>query len=438
MNYTEAIEYIEMSARYGIVPGLETMNELLRRLEHPEKNLKFIHIAGTNGKGSTLAFVSEALTMNGYKVGRYVSPTIMEYRERFQIQGKAISKVHVARLMTAVKSHAEAMAEEGFSHPTPFEMETAMAFLLFYEKKCDYVVLETGMGGALDATNVVQNTLVAVITTIAMDHSAYLGDSLEDIAVHKAGIIKKDCVVVSAWQSVSVKKVLEDTVLAKNAKKIVFIEEQKIKKQKFDLKKTTFSYEQWEKMEIGLLGTYQVKNAALALKVLEALQELGVRLREDKIREAFRNTSWPARFQIIDKKPYFLVDGAHNPAAAKELRDSIQFYFTKRKIVYIIGVFRDKEYDKVIETTCDLATHVITVAKKGTSRALSSYELAKEVQKVNPMVTVADSVEEAVELAYLLSDKDTVIIAFGSLAYLGDCICAVKDRKDMRKDTHGQ
>ena len=438
MNYTEAMEYIEMCASYGIVPGLETMNELLRRLEHPEKNLKFIHIAGTNGKGSTLAFVSEALTTNGYKVGRYVSPTIMEYRERFQIQGKAISKAHVARLMTTVKSHAEAMAEEGFSHPTPFEMETAMAFLLFYEKNCDFVVLETGMGGALDATNVVQNTLVAVITTIAMDHSAYLGDSLEEIAAHKAGIIKKDCVVVSAQQSISVKKVLEDTVLTKNAKKIVFIEEQKIKKQKFDLKKTTFSYDQWEKMEIGLLGTYQVKNAVLALKVLESLQDLGVRLREDKIREAFRNTTWPARFQIIDKKPYFLVDGAHNPAAAKELRDSIQFYFTKRKIIYIIGVFRDKEYDKVIETTCDLATHVITVAKKGNSRALSSYELAKEVQKVNPMVTVADSVEEAVELAYLLSDKDTVIIAFGSLAYLGDCICAVRDRKDMRKDTHGQ
>ena len=204
------------------------------------------------------------------------------------------------------------------------------------------------------------------------------------------------------------------------------------------MKKTTFSYDQWEKMEIGLLGTYQVKNAVLALKVLESLQDLGVRLREDKIREAFRNTTWPARFQIMDKKPYFLVDGAHNPAAAKELRDSIQFYFTNRKIIYIIGVFRDKEYDKVIETTCDLATHVITVAKKGNSRALSSYELAKEVQKVNPMVTVADSVEEAVELAYLLSDKDTVIIAFGSLAYLGDCICAVRDRKDMRKDTHGQ
>ena len=438
MNYTEAMEYIEDCASYGIVPGLETINELLRRLDHPENNLKFIHIAGTNGKGSTLAFISEALTANGYKVGRYVSPTIMEYRERFQIQGKAVSKAGVARLMNEVKIHAEAMAEEGFTHPTPFEIETAMAFLLFAEKKCDFVVLETGMGGTLDATNVVNNTLVAVITTIAMDHSAYLGESLEDIASHKAGIIKKDCVVVSAQQSFQVKKVLEDTVLAKKAKKIVFVEEDNISKQKFDLKKTTFYYEQWEKIEIGLLGTYQVKNAALALEVLKVLQELGVKLRDDKVREAFRNTTWPARFQIIDKKPYFLVDGAHNPAAATELRDSIQFYFTNRKIIYIIGVFRDKEYDKVIQTTCDLATHVITVAKKGNSRALSSHELAKEVQKVNPMVTVADSVEEAVELAYLLADKDTVIIAFGSLAYLGDCIYAVEHRKDMRKDTHGQ
>ena len=305
MNYAEAIEYIENCASYGIVPGLETINELLRRLNHPEKNLKFIHIAGTNGKGSTLAFVSEALTVNGYKVGRYVSPTIMEYRERFQIQGKAISKAHVARLMTEVRAHADAMAEEGLSHPTPFEMETAMAFLLFAEKKCDFVVLETGMGGTLDATNVVNNTLVAVITTIAMDHSAYLGESLEDIASHKAGIIKKDCVVVSAQQSFQVKKVLEDTVLAKKAKKIVFVEEDNISKQKFDLKKTAFSYEQWEKIEIGLLGTYQVKNAALALEVLKVLQELGVKLRDDKVREAFRNTTWPARFQIIDKKPYF-------------------------------------------------------------------------------------------------------------------------------------
>lgn len=438
MNYQEAMEYIENCAGYGIMPGLETINELLRRLEHPENSLKFIHIAGTNGKGSTLAFVSEALSTNGYKVGRYVSPTIFEYRERFQIQGKPISKAQVARLMTEVSVHADAMSEEGFSHPTPFEIETAMAFLLFAEKNCDFVVLETGMGGMLDATNVVKNTLVAVINTIAMDHSAYLGDTLEKIATHKAGIIKENCVVVSSEQNLEVKNVINKIAKEKKAKKVVFADSTQIKKTKFDLKKTIFTYRNWNNMEISLLGTYQVKNAALALEVLEVLKELGIKLKDAKIREAMYKAVWPARFQMVDKKPYFLVDGAHNPQAAQELRDSIQFYFTNRKIIYIIGVFRDKEYDKVIETTCDLATHIITVAKKGNSRALPAYELAQEIVKVNPMVTVADSIEEAVELAYLLADKETVIIAFGSLAYLGDCIYTVEHRKDMRKDTHGQ
>ena len=438
MNYQEAMEYIENCAGYGIMPGLETINELLRRLEHPENSLKFIHIAGTNGKGSTLAFVSEALSTNGYKVGRYVSPTIFEYRERFQIQGKAISKAQVARLMTEVSVHADAMSEEGFSHPTPFEIETAMAFLLFAERNCDFVVLETGMGGMLDATNVVKNTLVAVISTIAMDHSAYLGDTLEKIATHKAGIIKEDCVVVSSEQNLEVKNVINKIAEEKKAKKVVFADNTQIKKTKFDLKKTIFTYRNWNNIEISLLGTYQVKNAALALEVLNVLKELGVSLKENKIREAMHKAVWPARFQMVDKKPYFLVDGAHNPQASQELRDSIQFYFTNRKIIYIIGVFRDKEYDKVIETTCDLATHIITVAKKANNRALPAYELAQEVVKVNPMVTVADSIEEAVELAYLLADKETVIIAFGSLAYLGDCIYTVEHRKDMRKDTHGQ
>ena len=191
-------------------------------------------------------------------------------------------------------------------------------------------------------------------------------------------------------------------------------------------------------MEISLLGTYQVKNAALALLVIKVLQEMGYGMKEEKIRKALMKTSWPARFQIIDRKPLFLVDGAHNAAAAKELRKSIQFYFTNRRIIYIIGVFRDKEYSQVIESTCDLAEHIITVAKRGNSRALSSLELAQEVAKVNPMVTVADSVEEAVELSFLLADKNTVIIAFGSLAYLGDCIYAVNNRKEMGKDTHGQ
>ena len=438
MNYQEAMEYIDKCAHYGIVPGLETINELLKRLDHPEDKLQFIHIAGTNGKGSTLAFVSEALSANGYKVGRYVSPTIFEYRERFQIQGKPISKAHVARLMEEVAMHADAMAEEGLAHPTPFEIETAMAFLLFVEKEVDFVVLETGMGGLLDATNVISNTKIAVITSISKDHCSYLGDTPEEIAYHKAGIIKAGCMVVSAQQEESVKRVIEEVASEKKAVNVKFIEENGIKKQKYALSKTVFSYKGWDKLEIGLLGTYQVKNAVLALEVLMSLKELGVKLKDEKIRVGLLKTIWPARFQIVDKKPYFLVDGAHNPAAAKELRESLQFYFTNKRLIYIIGMFRDKEYQQVIETTCDLANHIITVAKKGNTRALPALELAQEVSKVNSMVTVADSVEEAVELAYLLSDKDSVIISFGSLAYLGECVEAVKHRNEMGKDTHGQ
>ena len=433
MKYQEAIDYIERCAGYGIVPGLDNIRELLNRLGNPQQKLKFIHIAGTNGKGSTLAFISTALTENGYKVGRYVSPTVFEYRERFQVQGKPISKAEVGRVMEMVSVHADAMESEGFAHPTPFEIETAMAFLVFAAKQCDFVVLETGMGGELDATNIIENTLISVITSIGRDHMGFLGNTIEEIAVQKAGIIKKNTVVVSAGQESNVTTVLEEAAQKKQAKEIRFLNAEDIKQEKFDLRKTTFAYKDKRRIEIPLLGTYQTKNAALAWMVLEALSDMGYELKEEKIRKGFGKTSWPARFQIVAQKPLFLTDGAHNAAAAKELRKSIQFYFTKKKIIYIIGVFRDKEYEQVIESTCDLAWQVITVAKNGTNRALPALELAQAVAKINPMVTAADSVDEAVELAYLLADKDTVILAFGSLAYLGDCIHAVNNRKEMGK-----
>ena len=438
MKYQEAMKYIEACAGYGIVPGLDNIRELLRRLGNPQNLLKLIHIAGTNGKGSVLAFISAILTENGYKVGRYVSPTIFEYRERFQIQGKSVSKAEVGRLMEEVAVHADAMERENLPHPTPFEIETAMAFVLFAGKQCDFVVLETGMGGLLDATNIVENTLVSVITHISRDHMGFLGNSIEEIATHKAGIIKKNAVVVSAAQERKVQTVLEDVAAQTQANQIIFVDQEGIGNEKYDLQKTTFSYKDRKKLEITLLGTYQVKNAALALETADVLKNMGYEIQEEKVRKALKEAQWSARFQIVSKKPLFLVDGAHNAAAAKELRKSIEFYFTNRRIIYIIGVFRDKEYPQVIQETCNLAEHIITVAKKGNARALPSVELASEVAKVNPMVTAADSVEEAVELAYLLADKDTVIIAFGSLAYLGDCMEAVEHHKEMGKDTHGQ
>ena len=290
MKYQDAIEYIDRCAGYGIVPGLENIRELLNRLGNPQQSLKFIHIAGTNGKGSTLAFISTALMENGYKVGRYVSPTIFEYRERFQIQGKPITKAEVGRLMETVAVHADAMENEGLAHPTPFEIETAMAFLLFAGKQCDFVVLETGMGGELDATNIIENTLISVITSIGRDHMGFLGDTIEEIATQKAGIIKKDAVVISANQLDSVTAILEEVARKKQAAGIRFLDAKDIKQEKFNLHKTTFTYKENKKIEISLLGTYQTKNAALAWMVLEALADMGYGFKEEKIRKGFEKT----------------------------------------------------------------------------------------------------------------------------------------------------
>lgn len=218
MNYREAMEYIEELKPLGSVMGLETMRQLCARLGDPQEKLKFVHIAGTNGKGSTLAYISTVMQTAGYRVGRYLSPTVREYRERFQVDGRIITQSGLCNYLEPVKEAAEAMAAEGFAHPTLFEVETAVAFLWFRDKACDLVVLETGLGGALDATNIVDNTLAAVFSSISMDHMEILGETLEEIAAAKAGIIKNKCYVISVKQTPEVMKVLRQSALLKKGK----------------------------------------------------------------------------------------------------------------------------------------------------------------------------------------------------------------------------
>ena len=422
MKYKEAIEYIEKWGSLGIVPGLSTMEELLKRLGNPEKGLKFIHIAGTNGKGSVLAFLSQILYENKYKVGRYLSPTISSYEERFQIQQKQISKAEVARLVDEVAWAADKMEEEGLNHPTAFELETAMAFLLFQKKKCDLVVLETGMGGRLDATNVIEDPLVCVITSISKDHMQFLGETLEEITLEKAGIMKKDAKVVTATQPEKIIKLLKEQAKKAGAEEFIKVEEKEIKKIKYGLEVQRFSYKRWKDMEISMAGIWQVENACIALEAVMALEDLGYHFQEEKIRKGLKEAVWKGRFQVLAKKPYFIVDGAHNYSSASKLKKSLEFYFTNKQIIYIIGMFRDKEYDQVLEETCPLASHIITISLPNHNRSLSSLELAEEAKKFHPRVTAATSIEEAIELAYLLADKNSVILAFGSLSYLGRCM----------------
>lgn len=439
MNYREAMGYIEELQQYGSVMGLDVMRELCARLGNPQDQLKFVHIAGTNGKGSVLAYVSTVLQTAGYKAGRYLSPTIRDYRERFQIDGRMITQVGLCKYLEMVKKVSEEMVAEGFPHPTSFEVETAVAFLFFLDKHCDIVILETGLGGSLDATNVVTTTLVAVFASISMDHMGILGDTLEQIALAKAGIIKDKCYVISAKQPPEVMKVLRQAALLRKAK-FFTADAGRAKNVKYGVTKQHFDYDKYKKLEITMPGQFQIENAAVAVEVLMALGRVGYPVPEDKLRRGLLETKWRGRFDVIGKKPLFIADGAHNEDASVKLAESIRFYFTNKRIIYIMGVLKDKEYDKVIRNTYELAEHIITVTPPVRDRALHAYDLAQAVREYHDSVTVADSIQEAVEIAYLLAglDKDTVIIAFGSLSYLGELMDVVEHRDTIRRDSHGR
>lgn len=439
MNYREAMEYVESLQQYGSVLGLDNMQELCNRLGNPQKELKFVHIAGTNGKGSVLAYVSTVLQTAGYKVGRYISPTIFDYRERFQINGKPITQSGLCKYLEQVKEVAQQMEAEELPHPTPFEIETAIAFLYFLDKQCDIVVLETGLGGRLDATNIITTPLCSVFTSISMDHMAVLGDTLEEIAVQKAGIIKEKGCVVSIRQQPEAMQVIKQTAQRKKCR-LLIADVSRAKQVKYGLKTQHFSYDKYKNLTISMTGQYQIDNAVLAVEVIGALQKSGFPVSEEQLRKGLLQTNWLGRFSVIGQKPLFIADGAHNEDGAARLAQSIRFYFTNKRIIYIMGILKDKEYDKIIRQTYELAEHIITVTPPNKERALHAYELAQNVKEYHDSVTVADSLQEAVEIAYLLAgrDKETVVIAFGSLSYLGELIHIVEHRDTIRRDSHGK
>lgn len=428
MKYTEAVEYMESLNSYGIVPGLSNIENLCNALDNPQKDLQFVHIAGTNGKGSALAYISTVLKCAGYKVGRYVSPTIFEYRERIQVNGRPISQKSLCTWAERIKEACDGLVAAGKKHPTSFEAETALAFAYFKEQGCDIVVMECGMGGRLDATNIIENTLVSVLASISMDHMQYLGKTIEAIATEKAGIIKAGSRVVTVMQEETVLQVIKEKA-GEKACQVTVADLAEVKKIRYGLEKQRFDYGVWKNLEITLSGNYQIANALLAIKVLEELTGLGYNISEKALRNGLKETKWPGRFTVVGKKPYFIVDGAHNADAAKKLADSIEFYFTNKRIIFIMGILRDKEYETIIELTHSFADQIITVATPGNARAMSAYELAAEVAKVHPNVTAADSIEEAVEISYLLAGKEDVIIAFGSLSFMGRMLGILEKRK---------
>ena len=417
MNYDEARKYLAEVSAKGNLLGLESIKTLLEELGNPQDSLKFVHIAGTNGKGSVMSYLSSILQEAGYSVGRYISPALFSYEERIQINGKLIPKEEVARLTTRIAAARGRIRERGEAQTTIFEVETAMSFLYFQKQNCDLVLLETGMGGSEDATNAVTTTLLEIISSISMDHMEFLGNTLEKIAWNKAGIIKQKTLVVSDIQDQRVYKVLVNACREKGAV-LHMLEEKHLWNVRYGLKEQRFSYRGMEELEISLAGTCQIHNAALAVDAAMALKSMGYKIAEEHVRSGLRNTVWEGRFQILREAPTVIMDGAHNPNAAEVLMDAVDQYFPKNKIYYIFGVFSDKEYDKIIRITAGRAEKIFTVQTKDHPRALPAEELADEVSKVNPNVIPAGTVTNAMTLALEEAEQKDVILVFGSLSFL--------------------
>ncbi|MGC4019537.1 MAG: folylpolyglutamate synthase/dihydrofolate synthase family protein [Muricomes sp.] len=418
MTYKEARVYLDEVSKYGSVLGLDMIRSLLDELGNPQDDLKFIHIAGTNGKGSVLAYTSTILSEAGYRTGRYVSPTVVSYLERIQVDGEWIPEDDFAELVEEVQRAIARVEAGGKGSPTVFEAETAVAFLYFRKMKCDFVVLETGLGGRLDATNIVRNTVAAVFASISRDHMGFLGDTLEEIAENKAGIIKPGCSVVTAPQKQEVLGILsrkaEDMQCSMRT---VRLEDVRISKEGWSGQ--CFSYGKMENIDISLAGRHQIENAVTVLELMDVLRESGYFISDQAVRAGFGKTRWPGRFTCINRNPLFFIDGAHNEDAAIRLRESVERYFKGNRLIFIMGVFQDKEYDKIARIMAPLADKIYTVELPDLKRSLSAEALKDAVQRYCKNTEAKQDIASAVKAACISARENDVILAFGSLSYLG-------------------
>ena len=428
MNYISLIEELK---KRGSVPGLDAIEGLLEELGHPEDNLKIVHIAGTNGKGSIFAYLSSILIAAGFKVGRYISPTISCYEERFQINGEYITKDKLARLYNIVEEAMKREEEKTGLKPTLFEVETAISFLYFKEEKVDYALIEVGMGGRMDATNVIRHPELTVISSISYDHQAFLGDTLEEIAWQKAGIIKESCPVILSENSDEVCKVIGQEATKKKVK-CIEIEPTDYEVLSETPYGSTFLWKE-QRYETKLPGRHQVSNAVTALAASEYLfrkdyeknnarKAIAKKLDEMNVKSAQQGgiirTCWPGRLEVLKKEPLFYRDGAHNPDGAKKLAAFLQKYFTNKKIIYIMGVLKDKEYKKMLRYLMPMAKEVY-VFKPKNERGLSAQILADTIKEVADVsVTIESDVNAAVFRALDTAKPDDVLVACGSLSFM--------------------
>lgn len=413
----------------GSILGLASIQNLMKELSNVQEELKIIHVAGTNGKGSVCAMLNAVLMEAGYRVGKYTSPAVFEPGERYQVNGVNMTRQEFAEIITEVKAGCDRMSEKGLKHPTVFEVETAAAFLYFYRKKCEVVILETGMGGAEDATNIIRKPLVSVITSISRDHMAFLGDTLEEIAAVKAGIIKPQGEAVVAEPKEPLKKIFEEAGKCNQAR-IHYADVEKAEQVRMEKGRLSFSYGLWGRVSLGMAGAYQGENGVCVLETISCLNRKGFSITREQVRRGLEHARWEGRFSVISTEPLIILDGAHNEDAAEKLRQTLEMGFTNHKIIYIIGVLADKEHEKMLQILLPLAEKVFTVTP-GNPRALSGRLLAEEASRYHPQVEYVPKIKTALMRAMEAAEQENaMVLSFGSLSYLGELKQALKEIKD--------
>lgn len=414
MTYNEALQYIHSICWKGSKLGLDRTRELLGKLGNPEKQLKFIHIAGTNGKGSCAAMLSSILEEAGYHTGLYTSPFINRFNERMQIDHQCIPDDELAELTEYIRPFADGMEDS----PTEFELITALAMVYFARHKCDIVVLEVGMGGELDSTNIIDVPEAAVIMAMGLDHVKELGPTMADIARAKAGIIKEGGDVVIYGGNPEADPVFEE-VCAQRSAKLHKADFSAIVPGPFGLDGQSFSYGAWKDLQIPLVGVYQMRNAAVVLETVQVLRGKGWHISDAAVASGLKNTRWPARFEVLRRDPVFIVDGGHNPHGIRATAESLQRLFPGKKFTFVTGVMADKDVESILGLIVPLADQFFTV-RPDNPRAMSAEELADRIRAMGAKATPCESVAAGVARAVEAEGKDGVACALGSLYMSGD------------------
>ena len=427
MDYRDALSYIESKNSLGIMPGLDVILELLSGLGHPEGAVPALHIAGTNGKGTIMSYVEHAMLQAGMRVGRYLSPAVLDYREKWHINGEMVSEEDIVSCMEEIRAVAETMPQS----PTSFEIETALAFLLFRRKNCDIMLVECGMGGRLDATNVIPLKVLDILASVSMDHMQFLGDTREKILNEKLGIVKPGDVLVTAPMDEELRNVVRTYPFPTMGEEgIVFTPTEEVSVQREDIHGTDFIFRN-ETYHIRMPGDVALENAITALMALEVYNkragQFGLpQLTQEQIREGLAAADWQGRFTVFDTHPMMIVDGAHNRDAWLRLAETIRRFFRDRKITFVLGVLADKEVDTMIDALVPLAKR-IHVFTPESPRALAGEKLKSRILAycAEPdFVSCEDSALSAAEKALRESSEEDVIVACGSLTFLGGLIKA--------------